>query len=124
MPPSPERNFRVDALQVQVYRDADQLAQAAAQQVIARLRLTLQQQTTASIVFATGRSQIGLLSYLRHDTTVDWSRVIGFHLDEFLGQSYQHPASFGHYLHHHIVQWLPFQIFHYIDGEALEPIVE
>ncbi|MEM9483651.1 MAG: 6-phosphogluconolactonase [Cyanobacteria bacterium P01_F01_bin.116] len=121
---TPDRTLRVDALQVQIYPNPDTLAQAAAQQVAHWLQTTLQQQATATIVFATGNSQLGLLSYLRQDTTVDWSRVVGFHLDEFLGLSRQHPASFGHYLHHQIVQWLPFQSFNYLNGDALEPIAE
>lgn len=124
MTPLPSRTFVIDALHIQVYSDPDSLALAAAQQVIIHLRQALQQQSTATIVFATGRSQLGLLSYLCQDTTVDWSRVIGFHLDEFLGLSREHPASFGYYLHHHIAKWLPFQSFNYLNGAALEPISE
>lgn len=107
-----------------VYPDADGLAQAAVQQITERLRRTLDQQELATMIFATGRSQLGLLHHLRHDTQVDWSRVVGFHLDEFLGLSRDHPASFGYYLHHHIAQWLPFKVFNYINGDALEPIAE
>lgn len=121
---TPERTFMVDALQVQVYHDVDALAQAAAQQVIAQLRRALQQQATATIVFATGRSQLRLLSHLQQDTTLDWSRVVGFHLDEFLGLSRNHSASFGYYLYHHIARWLPFKAFNYLKGDALEPIAE
>lgn len=124
MSPTPVRNFTVDALNVRVYPDPNVLALAAAQQIIERLQHTLAQQATATIIFATGRSQLGLLNHLRHDTQVDWSRVIGFHLDEFLGLNRQHPASFGYYLHHHIAQWQPFQSFHYLQGDALEPIAE
>lgn len=120
----PTRTFRVDALNVQVYCEPDDLAQAAAQSVVERLRHILQQQPTATIVFATGRSQLGVLSYLRQDSTVDWSRVVGFHLDEFLGLSRKHPASFNAYLHTHIASWLPFQAFNYLNGNALEPIAE
>ncbi|NEQ53899.1 MAG: glucosamine-6-phosphate deaminase [Leptolyngbya sp. SIO3F4] len=124
MSPSAVRTFRVDALQIQVYPDSNLLAQAAAQQVINRLQRSLEHQATATVIFATGRSQLGLLSYLRKDTTVDWSRVIGFHLDEFLGLNHNHPASFSYYLHHQLVQWLPFKSFKYLKGDALEPIAE
>ncbi len=120
----PSRTFRVDALNVQVYSGPDTLAQAAAQSIVERLRRILQQQSTATIVFATGRSQLGLLSHLCQDSSVDWSRVIGFHLDEFLGLSREHPASFNAYLHTHIAKWLPFQSFNYLNGNALEPIAE
>ncbi|MBT9313628.1 6-phosphogluconolactonase [Leptothoe kymatousa] len=115
---------QVDNLQVQICLDPDMLAQAAAQQIIAQLTHTLQQQATATVVFATGRSQLGLLNYLRQDRTVDWSRVVGLHLDEFLGLPSEHPASFGYYLRQHIAQWLPFKAFHYLHGDALEPMAE
>ncbi|WP_031293351.1 6-phosphogluconolactonase [Leptolyngbya sp. Heron Island J] len=120
----PTRTFKVDALNVQVYSGPDTLAQAASQSVVKRLNRILQQQSTATIVFATGQSQLGLLRHLRQDSTVDWSRVIGFHLDEFLGLSREHPASFNAYLHNQIAQWLPFRTFNYLNGNALEPIAE
>ncbi|MEM6252316.1 MAG: glucosamine-6-phosphate deaminase [Cyanobacteria bacterium P01_D01_bin.156] len=115
---------QADGLQIEIYTDPNDLGRAAAQQVVTQLKQALQHQDTATIIFATGRSQLGPLNYLRHDRTVDWSRVIGLHLDEFLGLSSQHPASFGHYLQQHIAQWLPFQAFHYLYGDALEPIQE
>ena len=95
MSPTPVRTLNVDALNVRVYSDPDLLALDAAQQIIQQLQHTLAQQATATMVFATGRSQLGLLSHLRHATQVDWARVRGFHLDEFLGLNRQHPASFG-----------------------------
>lgn len=121
---TPTRTFHVDALRVQVHANPEILAEAAAEQVINVLNYTLRSQPTAAVIFATGRSQLGLLSYLRQDTSVDWSRVIGFHLDEFLGLSREQPASFGFYLQEYIAQWLPFRAFHYLQGDALEPIAE
>ncbi|MGD1854918.1 MAG: 6-phosphogluconolactonase [Leptolyngbyaceae cyanobacterium] len=124
MSPTAVRTFDVDALHVQVYSDPDRLAQAAASQVIDHLQYTLQQQATATVVFATGRSQLGLLRQLCQDTTVDWSRVIGLHLDEFLGLNRDHPASFGYYLDQHLARWLPLRSFHYLRGDAPKPMAE
>ncbi|MEO0868777.1 MAG: 6-phosphogluconolactonase [Cyanobacteria bacterium J06642_11] len=120
----PMNPIQIDALQLQVYRDPDALARAAAHGITTLLSQTLQHQATATVVFATGRSYVRVLSYLRQDRSVDWSRVVGLHLDEFLGLSSTHPASFAFYLHQHIAQWLPFQAFHYLRGDALEPIQE
>jgi len=55
---------------------------------------------------------------------VDWSRIVFFHLDEYLGISPQHPASFRYYLHKKIEKRVNSAAFHYIIGDAVEPIAE
>jgi glucosamine-6-phosphate deaminase len=52
---------------------------------------------------------------------IPWDRVIGFHLDEYLGISDRHPASFRRYLRHELIQRVPFHAFHEIDANAPDP---
>jgi glucosamine-6-phosphate deaminase len=55
---------------------------------------------------------------------VEWSRVTFFHLDEYLGINADHPASFRRYLRERVeIPLEPFQ-FHYIEGDAKEPLAE
>ena len=61
----------------------------------------------ANVVLATGNSQLAFLAELVR-RPVDWSRVVLFHMDEYLGMGPDHPASFGRYIrervaaeHHH-----------------------
>jgi len=55
---------------------------------------------------------------------VDWPRVTGFHLDEYIGLPATHPASFRGYLRERLVDRAHPGAFHYIDGEAADPHVE
>ena len=50
------------------------------------------------VVFAAAPSQNEFLAGLVADPSIDWSRVVGFHMDEYLGLGPDHPASFRRYL--------------------------
>ena len=77
----------------------------------------------ANAVFATGRSQVELLQNLVANDDIDWSRVTGLHLDEYIGLPMDHPASFRRFLKERLVDRVRLAAFHYVDGEA-EPLVE
>ncbi|CAM5221051.1 Glucosamine-6-phosphate deaminase OS=Bosea thiooxidans OX=53254 GN=ARD30_16745 PE=4 SV=1 [Bosea thiooxidans] len=47
---------------------------------------------------ATGASQFEMLQHLVAAEGIDWSKVTAFHLDEYVGLSEEHPASFRRYL--------------------------
>ena len=57
-------------------------------------------------------------------TGLDWSRVTLFHMDEYLGISDQHPASFRRFLREHVVRRVKPKTCHYLAGDAPEPIQE
>ena len=56
----------------------------------------------ANVIFAAAPSQDEFLADLIAADAVDWSRVFGFHMDEYLGLAPTHPASFRRYLHEHL----------------------
>ena len=134
----PKRIASFDDLSVRVYEEDRELAQDAARLAHNYLQSLLQQQEIARVVLATGNSQIKFLeaittkeldevqagSSLKVQSTLDWSRIIFFHLDEYLGISEEHPASFHYYLHHKVEQKIPLQKFHYLQGDALQPLEE
>lgn len=76
----------------------------------------------ANIIVATGASQFEMLDELTRQD-VDWARVTGFHLDEYMGISDKHPASFCRYLRERFVEKVPLKEFHYISG-VNDPQVE
>ena len=51
----------------------------------------------ANVILATGASQFEMIENLIHVEGVDWSKVTCFHLDEYVGITDQHPASFKKY---------------------------
>jgi 6-phosphogluconolactonase/glucosamine-6-phosphate isomerase/deaminase len=67
------------------------------------LRAALQQRPTARLVVATGSSQFEVLEALIKEQGIEWSRVEAFHLDEYIGLSIDHPASFCGYLRQRFV---------------------
>lgn len=121
---TPAKTFHVDALSVRIYDSADELANDAAQQVQQYLQSLLTQQSTVSILLATGNSQIKFLDALMSLGGVDWSKVQCFHLDEYLGIDANHPASFRRYLRERVENRVNFKQFHYIEGDATEPLAE
>jgi glucosamine-6-phosphate deaminase len=117
-------SFYVDDLLVQIYKSEAEMALDAAEIVQKYLGYLLQKQDTIALLLATGNSQLKFLDALINLGGVDWSRIILFHLDEYLGISADHPASFRRYLRERVEQRVFPQKFHYIEGDALEPIAE
>ena len=121
---SPIKTFSVDALSVRVYSSSSELAQDAALLAQNYLQSLIAQQGAARVILATGNSPIQFLENLTGLGGVDWSRVTFFHLDEYLGINADHPASFRRYLRDRVEQQVNPLQFHYIEGDALEPLAE
>ncbi|APW62555.1 glucosamine-6-phosphate deaminase [Paludisphaera borealis] len=100
--PQPIARFTIDALQVLVYEDRGQAGKAAAQAVGLAIHNRQKAAGKANVVFAAAPSQNEFLAGLVASTQVDWSRVVGFHMDEYLGLPADHPASFRRYLQEHL----------------------
>lgn len=83
--PNPLRTFRVDALQVEVYRDEADLVSHLVQHTQSYLSATIDRQGSAAAILASGASQIRLLKDLTTFGEIDWGRLTLFHLDEYLG---------------------------------------
>ena len=116
--------IKVDDLSVRIAASAAEFTQDAVNQAQNYLRSLLTQQETVSIILATGNSQLQFLSEIASQDKLDWSRIVLFHLDEYLGISADHPGSFRYYLRHKIEQRVQPCVFHYIQGDAPEPLSE
>ncbi|MDH3709918.1 MAG: glucosamine-6-phosphate deaminase [Cyclobacteriaceae bacterium] len=81
------------------------------------IREGLAQNEAVNIVVATGASQFEMLEELVK-ADLDWSRVKGFHLDEYLDLSIDHPASFRKYLKKRFVEKVPLNEFYYVNGQS------
>lgn len=110
-------SVRIATSSVELTRDVATLAQEY-------LRSLLEKQETVSIILATGNSQLEFLQAIAQENQLDWSRIILYHLDEYLGISANHPGSFRYYLHHKVEQQVQPRMFHYLAGDAKEPLTE
>ncbi|HUI41670.1 MAG TPA: glucosamine-6-phosphate deaminase [Terriglobia bacterium] len=110
--PTPDSN----SLAIEVLPNRQALGQAAAAAAAARLKALAEQHDSLAVIFATGESQLATLRALTAAPGVPWNRITGFHMDEYLGISEDHPASFRHYLRENLVRHVPFRSFHFIEG--------
>jgi glucosamine-6-phosphate deaminase len=98
------------------------LGNKAAQKGAGLIRKAILEQGKANIIVATGASQFGMLKALAEED-IDWSQVSAFHLDEYIGISVTHPASFRKYLKERFADIVSPSEFFYINGNA-DPIKE
>jgi len=112
----PERTFTADRLQVQLYKNRRELGFAAADEAAAAIRAKLRQQDTIRIVFAAAPSQNEFLERLREAEGIDWSRVIAFHMDEYIGLAKDAPQRFARFLKERLFDAVPLGAVHTIDG--------
>lgn len=96
---------------------------AAAREGAYLIRQAIDQSGVANIVVATGLGQIDMYEALLREPSIDWTKVVGFHLDEYIGLPPSHPASFRRYLAERFVGRVPLRDFHYVDGNA-SPVEE
>ena len=115
---------KIGDLSVRVTPTVAELTQDVAALAREYLQSLLKQQPTVSIILATGNSQLEFLRAISQGNQLDWSRVILFHLDEYLGITANHPGSFRYYLHHKVEQQVQPKKFHYLAGDAQQPLVE
>jgi glucosamine-6-phosphate deaminase len=100
--PRPLADFRVDALRVLVFEDRGAAGRAAAQAVAQAIAAHQAAARWANVVFAAAPSQDEFLATLIAQRDIDWSRVVAFHMDEYLGLGPDHPAAFRRYLYEHL----------------------
>lgn len=103
-------------MEIKIHADATAMGQDSADRAATILRDALTRQASARIVVATGASQFQVLQALTSQSGIDWSRVDGFHLDEYVGLDASHPASFCGYLQKRFVSLVPLRSFTYLNG--------
>jgi glucosamine-6-phosphate deaminase len=86
------------------------------------IRKAISENGKANIIVATGASQFEMLSELVK-ADIDWSKVTAFHLDEYIGISDTHPASFRKYLKERFVDNVSPKDFFYVNG-SVNPLEE
>ena len=105
-------------MEVRLCRDVKTLGRCAAADAASHISRAIEHRGHARVIVATGTSQFEGLAALVAAEGIDWSKVVGFHLDEYLGLPTTHPASFRRYLEERLVDRVGLRAFHYIDGEA------
>jgi glucosamine-6-phosphate deaminase len=103
-------------LEVVVAQDRIGLGAYSANLASELIRNAIHSRGSARIIVATGSSQFEVLDSLVKTPGIDWSKVDGFHLDEYIGLGINHPASFCGYLKRRFVDRIPLRSFLFLDG--------
>lgn len=103
-------------MNISISENAQILGAKAAHLTAKKLNEAIERQGEARLVLSTGASQFTTLEALIQED-VDWSKVEMFHLDEYMGISEEHPASFCRYLKERFVSKVPLKQAHYVHGD-------
>lgn len=122
--PTPRLTLQVDLLRVEVYVTRAEMGQAAACDALAALERAQYDGIAPRAIFAAAPSQNELLAGLRGGGRVDWARVRGFHMDEYLGLPPEAPQSFGHFLRERLFGALPLGSVAYLNGQTTDVAAE
>lgn len=106
-------------MRIHVNDSAVSLGKAAGMQAAKLIKEAIAANGEANIILATGSSQFETLNTMVADKEIDWSKVIMFHLDEYIGIDDTHNASFRKYLKERFLQRVsPLKEFHLINAET------
>jgi glucosamine-6-phosphate deaminase len=84
-------------MEIIISQTKQELGKKAARRGAEAIRQAIRERGNANIIVATGASQFEMLNELVRED-IEWSLVTAFHLDEYIGLSALHPASFRKYL--------------------------
>ncbi|MGB4337824.1 MAG: glucosamine-6-phosphate deaminase [Bacillota bacterium] len=110
--------FTVDRLNVEVHENRRELGKAAAAAVGARMKEEIARKGKVNVVFASAPSQNEFLEELKKDADIDWSKVVAFHMDEYIGIPGDAEQSFAKFLDDHLFNEVRPAEFHRIDGNS------
>ena len=105
-------------MNITIFQNAQELGKAAGNDAAKIIHDAIETRGVANIVLATGISQYETISQLIQQKHIDWSKVVMFHLDEYIGLPESHPASFRKYLKERFISKLPaLKAAYLINGE-------
>lgn len=105
-------------MQINISEDASELGKTAGSNAAQLIRAAITENGTANVIVATGTSQFETLNQLIRED-IDWSKVVIFHLDEYIGLPLTHPASFRKYLKERFIDKIgPIGSVFLINGET------
>jgi glucosamine-6-phosphate deaminase len=105
-------------MKIEVYNTAYELGIFSGMAASQLIRKAIESKGLANIILATGTSQFETINQLLSED-IDWSKVVMFHLDEYIDLPITHPASFRKYLQEKFISKAhSLKAFYLINGET------
>ncbi|MBA2124144.1 glucosamine-6-phosphate deaminase [bacterium Unc6] len=102
-----------------IVKNKQELGKKAASVGTQIIKKAIKQRGYCNVILATGLSQFQVLENLLKED-INWNKIVGFHLDEYIGLPIAHPASFRLYLWKRFISRLPFPLnnFYFINADV------
>ena len=111
-------------MEIIITNDPIELGKSAGIAAAELIRNTIAESGRANIILATGASQFETLKQLVLEKDIDWSKVVMFHLDEYIGLPESSKASFRKYLKERFLDKIaPLKAVYLVNGEN-DPVEE
>jgi len=107
---------KVDQLNYEVYGMRNEMGDKAGRKAATVIQEALKKKDEIRVIFACAPSQNEMLYELLQDEDIDWSKVIGFHMDEYIGLPEDSDQWFSIYLEKNLLSKKKLKEFHFIDG--------
>jgi glucosamine-6-phosphate deaminase len=114
----PRHSGMIGHMNVRICSTRVEMGQASAAMGAAAIARAIEQDGRAAVVFASAVSQNEFLDALAESDRVDWSKVVAFHMDEYIGLGPDHSASFRRFLNDKLWSRVKPAVFHQLAGEA------
>jgi len=113
-------------MKITVAETKERMGSLAAEAAAAKIVAAIAERGEARVIFASAASQFEFLEALVAHGGIDWSKVHGFHLDEYVGLKADHPASFRRFLRERLLAKLPCPMkdFTFVGGDAPDTTAE
>jgi len=93
-------------LELNILPTREEMGKMAARDVAGAMKSFMKEKGKVNIVFAAAPSQNEFLAHLRKDKSIHWSKVICFHLDDYVDLPRSHPNTFEVYLNDHLFDYV------------------
>jgi len=117
---SPKHTLSYGDLNVAIFETEAALGQSAAAKFATDVNAAISDRGSANAIIATGNSQLAFFKALRERSDIDWASINIFHMDEYVGMSEGHSASFRGFAKREIVEPLGVKAFFGIEGDAAD----
>ena len=113
-------------MKIEIGRDKYEMAKAAADFAADRIKAAIAANGEARVIFASAASQLEFVDEMLKRADIEWDKVCGFHLDEYVGLPETHGASFRRFLKERLLAKLPCAVksFTFVGGDAADQAAE
>jgi glucosamine-6-phosphate deaminase len=120
----PHTTRTYDNLILNIYPGRESMGRGAAEHVAFLIRDLLTRQQFVNMIFAAAPSQNEFLRHLTGLSGIEWSRVVGFHMDEYIGLPKDADQLFSKYLVDHLFSKVSMKEVHILNAVAKDPVKE